>query len=134
MLERITTDDFVFGDVIAQVVMPSIVDGRCVLVGDAAHCPTFLSGMGSSLALLQDAYVLAGCLARDQLELSAYEQTVAPIAQQYRESARGAHAMLLAGGPLKSRLRNVGLGLIPERVLAQGARKFIDAERPLAEI
>jgi 2-polyprenyl-6-methoxyphenol hydroxylase-like FAD-dependent oxidoreductase len=49
---------------IAQVEMPRITQDRCALIGDAAHCPTFLSGMGSSLAL-QDAHVLAGCLARN---------------------------------------------------------------------
>lgn len=137
VLGRISTSDFVFGDIIAQVVMPSVVRGRCALVGDAAHSPTFLSGMGSSLAL-QDAYVLAASLARGSADLSAalasYEQTVAPIAQKYRESARGAHATLLAGGSIRSHLRNLVLGLIPNRVLEHGARRFIEAERPLAEM
>ncbi|TYK92755.1 FAD-dependent oxidoreductase, partial [Streptococcus pyogenes] len=36
--------------------------GRVALVGDAAHAPSFLSGQGTSLALV-GAYVLAGELA-----------------------------------------------------------------------
>src|SRR4051794_26044130 len=51
VLDNIKASDFVFSDAIAQVEMPRIVDRRCALIGDAAHCPTFLSGMGSSLAL-----------------------------------------------------------------------------------
>ncbi|MEU9161898.1 FAD-dependent monooxygenase [Streptomyces sp. NPDC048424] len=36
--------------------------GRVALIGDATHCPSSLSGMGSGLALV-GAYVLAGELA-----------------------------------------------------------------------
>src|SRR4029077_8023002 len=61
VFDAINASDFVFTDVIAQIEMPRITNGRCALLGDAAHCPTFLSGMGSSLAL-QDAHVFAGCL------------------------------------------------------------------------
>jgi len=53
--------DFYF-DSISQVHLPRWSQGRCVLLGDAAYCPSPLSGMGTGLAVV-GAYVLAGELA-----------------------------------------------------------------------
>ena len=53
--------DFYF-DRIAQTHMERWSSGRVALLGDAAYCPSPLSGMGTSLALV-GAYVLAGELA-----------------------------------------------------------------------
>ncbi|MFI8962726.1 FAD-dependent monooxygenase [Streptomyces sp. NPDC053493] len=53
--------DFYF-DSVGQVRMDTWTRGRVALVGDAAACPSSLSGMGSGLALV-GAYVLAGELA-----------------------------------------------------------------------
>ncbi|MGO4428104.1 FAD-dependent monooxygenase, partial [Streptomyces sp. MCAF7] len=53
--------DFYF-DSVGQVHMDTWTRGRIALIGDAAYCPSSLSGMGSGLALV-GAYVLAGELA-----------------------------------------------------------------------
>ncbi|HET6637001.1 MAG TPA: FAD-binding monooxygenase, partial [Streptomyces sp.] len=53
--------DFFF-DSIGQVHMADWSRGRVVLLGDAGYCPTPLTGLGTSLALV-GAYVLAGELA-----------------------------------------------------------------------
>lgn len=137
VLRSIGANDFVFSDTIAQVEMPRITQGRCALIGDAAHCPTFLSGMGSSLAL-QDAHILAGCLARNPGDLATslarYEEVMTPIARRYRESAVSAHRAFLGPGRFNARLRNVILRFLPERLLERGIRRFFDAERPLANL
>ena len=56
-----TADDFYF-DAYSQVTMPTWVNGRVVLLGDAGYCPSPASGQGTNLALV-GAYVLAGELA-----------------------------------------------------------------------
>jgi len=58
LVETITTDDDVFFDTVSQVRMDSWHRGRAVLVGDAAYAPAFLSGQGTSIAMM-GAYVLA---------------------------------------------------------------------------
>jgi 2-polyprenyl-6-methoxyphenol hydroxylase-like FAD-dependent oxidoreductase len=137
VLGNIRSDDFVFTDVIAQIEMPRIAKGRCALVGDAAHCPTFLSGMGSSLAL-QDAHILAGCLARSPDDIAAafsrYEEVVTPIARRYRQSALNARRVILGRGRIQTHLRDLALRVMPERLLERGIRRFIDAERPLVDV
>jgi 2-polyprenyl-6-methoxyphenol hydroxylase-like FAD-dependent oxidoreductase len=137
VLGDIRADDFVFSDAIAQVEMPRITQGRCALLGDAAHCPTFLSGMGSSLAL-QDAHIFAGCLARNPgdlaTSLAGYEEVMTPIARRYKDSAVSAHRAFLGSSAFKARLRDVILRLVPERLFERGVRRFFDAERPLANL
>ncbi|WP_134651204.1 FAD-dependent monooxygenase [Streptomyces sp. H23] len=54
--------DDLFFDAVSQIRMPRWSSGRVALVGDAAHAPSFLTGQGTSLALI-GAYRLAGALA-----------------------------------------------------------------------
>jgi 2-polyprenyl-6-methoxyphenol hydroxylase-like FAD-dependent oxidoreductase len=66
--------DDVFFDAVGQIRMPRWSQGRVALLGDAAHAPSFLTGQGTSLALI-GAYHLAGALAdRDHAAgFAAYE-------------------------------------------------------------
>lgn len=73
------TEDF-YLDALAQVHAPVWSRGRVALVGDAAYCPSPLTGLGTSLALV-GAYVLAGELATQpdhRVALRKYEQIVRP--------------------------------------------------------
>ncbi|MFC8087010.1 FAD-dependent monooxygenase [Streptomyces sp. NPDC057340] len=66
--------DDVFFDAVGQIRMPRWTSGRVALLGDAAYAPSFLTGQGTSLALV-GAYMLAASLAdRDHAEgFAAYE-------------------------------------------------------------
>lgn len=78
MVRAMRTADDLFFDVISQIRMPGWSRGRVVLVGDAAYAPSFLTGQGSSLALV-GAYVLAGSLASlpdHTAAFAAYERDV----------------------------------------------------------
>ncbi|CAK7199886.1 hypothetical protein SEUCBS139899_002572 [Sporothrix eucalyptigena] len=76
--EMHATDDFYYS-MVAQVKMPRWSKGRVVLLGDAAHCASHLSGMGTTLALL-GAYSLAGALSAHPNDtdtaFSAYEEAM----------------------------------------------------------
>jgi 2-polyprenyl-6-methoxyphenol hydroxylase-like FAD-dependent oxidoreductase len=75
-----TASDFFF-DSMAQVRMDSWSRGRVALLGDAACCPSPLTGLGTSLALV-GAYVLAGELAAAQgdhrVAFARYEEIMRP--------------------------------------------------------
>src|SRR5262249_30809618 len=80
--------DFYF-DAIGQVHLDSWSRGRIALVGDAAYCPSSLSGMGSGLALV-GAYVLAGELAAAHGD---HRVAFARYEQEMREYAKGCQKM-----------------------------------------
>lgn len=74
-------EQFYFGD-LAWVDLPQWSQGRIVLVGDAGHCPTPMTGQGTSLALV-GAYVLGQELRRHGDDLASafarYEQRMRPF-------------------------------------------------------
>lgn len=77
------TANFYF-DVFRQVRLPRWAAGRVVLTGDAAWCPTGLSGVGTSLAIA-GGYVLAGELAQTDdytAALAAYERRMRPFVKE----------------------------------------------------
>ncbi|HYY20073.1 MAG TPA: FAD-dependent oxidoreductase, partial [Streptosporangiaceae bacterium] len=73
-----TASDFFF-DSMGQVHMDHWAAGRAALIGDAGYCPTPLTGLGTSLALV-GGYVLAGELAAaggdHRTAFSRYEQVI----------------------------------------------------------
>ncbi|MFB6721647.1 FAD-dependent oxidoreductase [Kribbella sp. NPDC056345] len=84
LVEAMRTADDLFFDVVSQIHMPGWSQGRVALVGDAAFATSFMSGQGSSVALV-GAYVLAGELAthEDHTEaFQAYEQRVRGFVEQ----------------------------------------------------
>ncbi|MCX5342495.1 FAD-dependent monooxygenase [Streptomyces atratus] len=80
--------DFYF-DSVSQVRMDRWSRGRVALLGDAAYCPSSLSGMGSGLALV-GAYVLAGELAAARGD---YTVAFARYEREMRAYAEGCQKM-----------------------------------------
>lgn len=77
ILQAMHNADDLFSDTVAQIRMPTWSSGRVALVGDAAYAPSFLTGQGTSLALV-GAYMLAHALATRPDHASAfaaYERT-----------------------------------------------------------
>ncbi|MDW6056964.1 FAD-dependent monooxygenase [Streptomyces sp. FXJ1.4098] len=78
MVNAMRDADDLFFDTAGQIRMPHWSSGRVVLVGDAAYAPSFLTGQGSSLALV-GAYMLANALATNRdhtAAFAAYERDV----------------------------------------------------------
>ncbi|WP_406150781.1 FAD-dependent monooxygenase [Streptomyces sp. NBC_01012] len=75
MLAVLRDTDDLFFDGVSQIRVPGWSSGRVALVGDAAYAPSFLTGQGTSLALV-GAYMLAGSLAdQDHIKgFAAYER------------------------------------------------------------
>lgn len=81
---------YIFYDTITQIINPSWSKGRVVLIGDAAHCPTLVSGQGASMAMA-GAYFLAQALQEyDTLEsaLIVYDDRLRPHIEHIQDKAR----------------------------------------------
>lgn len=80
ILAALDKETDIYLDSISQVVAPNWSKGRCAMTGDAAFCPSPLTGMGISLAVV-GAYVLAGELSihtDHQKAFAAYEKILRP--------------------------------------------------------
>ncbi|MCC3765598.1 FAD-dependent monooxygenase [Glycomyces sp. TRM65418] len=71
IIDAMREADDLFSDTVGQIRMPTWSDGRVALVGDAAYAPSFLTGQGSSLALV-GAYMLAHSLAANRNHTEAF--------------------------------------------------------------
>ncbi|KAL2178471.1 uncharacterized protein P884DRAFT_257607 [Thermothelomyces heterothallicus CBS 202.75] len=111
---------------IGLVKVPRWSSGHVALVGDAAHCPTVLSGMGTTCAMV-GAYILAGEIGRhsvsasgngepDGLEaaLKRYEETLRPLVDRMQEGIleRADGQWLLSGSAFGVELWNCLMGLV----------------------
>lgn len=90
ILDAMDASEDLYFDVVAQIRLPRWWSERVVLVGDAAYCPSLLSGQGSALAMA-GAYVLANSVARSQGDYQAafadYERHFRPFVEQKQRSA-----------------------------------------------
>ena len=88
-------DDFYMQE-IAQVKMPNWCKGRVALIGDAGYCPSPISGMGTTLAVV-GAYILAGeiraCSGDYQAALAGYEKKMKPFVVKAQSLPPGAPAV-----------------------------------------
>ena len=91
LMEEIEKNDDVYFDGISQIHAPRWFNGRSGMIGDAAYCPTPLTGMGTTLAMV-GAYLLAGELSRhDKHEdaFLAYEKRMRPYVEDVQQLPPG---------------------------------------------
>ncbi len=110
-----TAGDFIF-DAVSQIRMSSWAKGRVALVGDAGYAPSFLSGQGSSLAVV-GTYELAAALAAaggdHRAAFPAYERSMRHFVEQNQQRAVKASGGAIPRTTVGLWLRNRMLGLVP---------------------
>ncbi|MEU0530798.1 FAD-dependent monooxygenase [Amycolatopsis tolypomycina] len=103
--------DDLFFDVVSQIRMPRWSAGRVALVGDAAHAPSFLTGQGTSLALV-GAYVLGQALATipdHAAAFAAYENRLRGFVEANQALVSEGQATLFPSTPEALERRNAAL-------------------------
>jgi 2-polyprenyl-6-methoxyphenol hydroxylase-like FAD-dependent oxidoreductase len=111
LVEAMQEADDLFFDTVSQIRMPRWSSGRVALVGDAAYAPSFLTGQGSSLALV-GAYVLAGQLATapdHTAAFEAYERQTRPFAEANQALVEEGDAEMFPGTAELLAARNAAL-------------------------
>jgi 2-polyprenyl-6-methoxyphenol hydroxylase-like FAD-dependent oxidoreductase len=109
-----TAEDF-YSDLTCQVRMDAFHAGRVALVGDAAHCPSPMTGQGTSLALA-GAYVLATELARSGDPLTAfprYDASLRAFARQNQDLALKIGRGFAPQTSFQVKMRRLGMTLLP---------------------
>jgi 2-polyprenyl-6-methoxyphenol hydroxylase-like FAD-dependent oxidoreductase len=116
LLAAMRTADDLFFDSVSQIRMPSYTKGRVALVGDAGYAPSFLSGQGSSLAVV-GAYQLATALAAaggdHRVAFSAYERSMRHFVELNQQLALKAASMAIPKTRMGVWLRHCFLGTVP---------------------
>ncbi|MBZ4324458.1 FAD-dependent monooxygenase [Streptomyces huiliensis] len=109
--------DFFF-DSMGQVRLDRWSRGRVVLLGDAGYCPSPLTGLGTSLALV-GAYVLAGELAAaggdHRVAFPRYDRVMRPYVDRAQELPPGGAAGFAPASALGIRLRNLSIRQVNRR-------------------
>jgi len=132
LLERVSDRAFLFHDSVGLVRLPALSRGRVAFLGDAGYCPTFLSGMGASLALL-GAKGLEVALREnpDDIEaaLDRLEELMRPAVAHYQEAAAENVGLLLSKNPLHPVLQRWFLRRAPPATIARhlGQQHDVDA-------
>lgn len=107
--------DFYF-DSVSQIHMDRWSHGRTVLLGDAAYCPSPMSGMGTGMAVV-GAYVLAGELQAaggdHRTAFARYEQQMRGYVQQCQKMADGASTFFVPSTNLMIWVRNQMYRMLP---------------------
>ncbi|GII56650.1 FAD-dependent oxidoreductase [Planotetraspora thailandica] len=124
--------DFYF-DSISQVHMDHWSKGRVVLLGDAASCPSPLSGMGTGLAMV-GAYVLAGELAAaggdHRRAFARYEEEMRAYATACQKQGQGVSKWMVPDSGLMAWFVNQNFKLLPyvpwKGLIAKGVRKVAE--------
>ena len=118
-------------DAVAQTRMREWWRGRTALVGDAAYCPSLLSGQGCALGMA-GAYVLAEALARQPHDhgsaFAEYQRQFKPFLDRKQDAAARFAGWFAPRTPFRLWLRNLatralGLPLIGPKI---AARSFAD--------
>ncbi|GLY80641.1 FAD-dependent monooxygenase [Actinoallomurus iriomotensis] len=101
-----TASDFFF-ESMGQVHLDGWSRGRVALIGDAGHCPTPLTGLGTSLALV-GAYVLAGELATTgdhRAAFARYDEIMRPYVTEAQKLPPGGASGFAPSSALAIRMR-----------------------------
>jgi 2-polyprenyl-6-methoxyphenol hydroxylase-like FAD-dependent oxidoreductase len=126
LLELMRTAPDFFFDAMGQVHLDHWSSGRTALVGDAGYCPTPLTGLGTSLALV-GAYVLAGELAAASGDhrpaFGRYEQIMRPYVTRAQQLPPGGVSGFAPRSGAVIRMRDFNMRMMahwPMRLLLAG--------------
>jgi 2-polyprenyl-6-methoxyphenol hydroxylase-like FAD-dependent oxidoreductase len=133
-------DEPLFLDTMLMVDLPRWSDGRVVLLGDAAHCLTLLSGQGAGMAMTS-ACMLAEELAKGDIDaaLLRHEERLRPAIRRLQIRSRNMAAWFIPATKRAFHLRNVIMRWLPRWVLGwyflQSAKSVLkDCGVPLEKV
>ncbi|MBN8931818.1 MAG: FAD-dependent monooxygenase [Rhizobium pusense] len=129
-------NDPIVVDSLTMVDLPQWSKGRVLLVGDAAHCLTLVSGQGAGMALAS-VEMLAQALMDDAdtvKALARHEARLRPIIGRLQARSRKMAAIFIPQSPFAFRLRNFVMRHMPRAWLGRYFSNAIRSEIELARM
>ncbi|SDS50230.1 FAD-dependent monooxygenase [Bradyrhizobium canariense] len=125
LVEDMRKAEDLFFDAVSQIHMPTWSRRRIVLAGDATHATSFLSGQGSSIALV-GAYILAGEIATKpdySSAFEAYEKLMRPFAEMNQALVETGKSIMIPDTQQELEARNEMLRKMAEEPIGKIFRK-----------
>jgi 2-polyprenyl-6-methoxyphenol hydroxylase-like FAD-dependent oxidoreductase len=90
ILARLREDTPIFMDFVTQITLPTWSNNRAILIGDAAYCPTLISGQGASMAMAGAYFLAQGLHGQEEPQhaLLQFERRLRPHIEKIHASAR----------------------------------------------
>ncbi|MGD1876078.1 MAG: FAD-dependent monooxygenase [Kiloniellaceae bacterium] len=128
-LDELPEEAGLFFDDLEMIEMPCWSQGRVLLLGDAAHCLTLISGQGAGMAMTS-ACILAQELARAEVPaaLGRHEARLRPSIQRLQARSRKIAPLFIPATPRAFALRNWIMRYMPPRLLAWYFARAIRSE------
>jgi 2-polyprenyl-6-methoxyphenol hydroxylase-like FAD-dependent oxidoreductase len=126
ILATLDNDTEIYFDGISQVIAPNWSKGRCAMTGDAAFCPSPLSGMGASLSMV-GAYILAGELSRHsdyKQAFAGYEKLLRPYVNEIQKLPPGVPHLAHPKSQIGISIFNTVINIISSKVVKKIASLF----------
>lgn len=133
-IDALSGDGAIVFDDLTMVTLPLWSRGRCVLLGDAAHCLTLVSGQGAGVAI-SSAAILADELRTNNVmpALARHENRVRPVVARLQERSRRLSRWFIPATPGAYRRKNLLLKYAPRPLMSWVVRRGIQNEIIAAE-
>jgi 2-polyprenyl-6-methoxyphenol hydroxylase-like FAD-dependent oxidoreductase len=131
ILGALDNDTEIYFDGISQVIAPNWSKGRCAMTGDAAFCPSPLSGMGASLSMV-GAYILAGELSRHsdyKQAFAGYEKLLRPYVNEIQKLPPGVPHLAHPKSQIGISIFNTVINIISSKVVKKIASLFTNKNK-----
>jgi 2-polyprenyl-6-methoxyphenol hydroxylase-like FAD-dependent oxidoreductase len=131
ILAALDNDTEIYFDGISQVIAPNWSKGRCAMTGDAAFCPSPLSGMGASLSMV-GAYILAGELSRHsdyKQAFAGYEKLLRPYVNEIQKLPPGVPHLAHPKSQIGISIFNTVINIISSKVVKKIASLFTNKNK-----
>jgi len=113
-IDHFPNDDTMYMDPLIQIEMQQWHKGRVVLVGDAAHCMTLLSGQGASSAFSDACFLSKGLINGTAEEAFDYfEREMRPAISEMQPATRTVAGWYVPQNTLKQFTRDTAMRLLP---------------------
>ncbi len=124
VIEHCPVEEPIYMDPLIQIKMQSWTKGNVVLLGDAAHCLTLLSGQGASTAFW-GASILAKSLINDPVDIAFknYHREIMPVTAKIQPSTMNAAKWYIPGSNFNYLARDLAMTYLPNAFFQAYFRK-----------